>query len=223
MNFDNPKTFWKAILCFAGAALLFYALVLLIQALINQRDNLMLIINDPANLAILFSLLVNAALVGALLGKLALLYTIVARFSPSPQERIMRSIASVAGCLLYLGAKTFGISVPTFMLYAITEGGAIITGLVAALAPAAVGLIMAWYVTGYLNSRNARRNLVGMRLLAMIMTIVFFLYADVYFASAGVALHADSLRLLMPNVTFALAVMLYAVFRFHPLPEEAAA
>jgi hypothetical protein len=28
---------------------------------------------------------------------------------------------------------------------------------------------------------------------------------------------------LMPNVTFALAVTLYAVFRFHPLPEEAAA
>ena len=220
---DNPKAFWKAILCFAAAALLLYALVQLIQALINQRDHLMLMINDPTNLAILFTLLVNAALVGALLGKLALLYTIVARFSPSPQERIMRSIASVAGCLLYLGAKTFGISVPTFMLYAITEGGAIITGLVAALAPAAVGLVVAWHVTGYLNSRNARRNLVGMRLLAMIMTIVFFLYADVYFASAGVALHADSLRLLMPNVTFALAVMLYAVFRFHPLPEEAAA
>jgi hypothetical protein len=219
---DNPK-FWKALLWFVAAALLFYALVLLIRALIDQRDHLMLMINDPANLAILFTFLVNAALVGAMLGKLALLYTIVAKFSPSPQERIMRSIASVAGCLLYLGAKTFVISVPTFLLYAITEGGAIITGLVAALAPAAVGLVVAWHVTGYSNSRIARRNLIGMRLLAMIMTIVFFLYADVYFASAGVALYADSLRLLMPNVTFALAVMLYAVFRFHPLPEEAAA
>jgi hypothetical protein len=171
---------------------------------------------DPTAVAIVFTVLANAGLIGAMLGKLALLYTIVIKFSPSWQERVMRSIAATAGTLLYTGAKSVGISIPAFLLQALTEGGAYLTGIVGAMAPALVGYVVAWYVTRYLNSRNARRNLVGMRLLALVMTVVFFLFADVYIAAAH---QSDSLRLLMPNVAFCLAVMLYSIFKFHPLPE----
>lgn len=38
---------------------------------------------------------------------------------------------------------------------------------------------------------------------------------------AGCSSASALLELLMPNLTFALAVLLYAVFKFHPLPEEA--
>jgi hypothetical protein len=176
-------------------------------------------IKDPATLAVVFALLVNAALVGAMIGKMVLLWAIIAKFSPSWQERIMRSIAATAGCLLYVGAKAFGLSIPTFLLQALMEGGAYFTGFVGGLLPAAAGFIVALYVMRYLNSRNARRNLVGMRLLALIMSIVFFLFADVYIASADAAHNADTLRLLLPNVSFSLAVMLYAIFKFHPQTE----
>jgi hypothetical protein len=176
-------------------------------------------IKDPAVLASLFIVLVNGGLIAAMVGKLALLYAIVAKFSPSWQERIMRSIAAMAGCLLYVGAKAFGLSIPTFLLAALTEGRAYITGSIGALLPAAVGFIVAWYVTGYLNSRNARRNLVGMRLLALVITVVFFLFADVYIASVDAAHNTDGLQLLLPNVSFCLAVMLYSIFEFHPQTE----
>jgi hypothetical protein len=172
---------------------------------------------DPALVAVVFAVLANAGLIGMMLGKIALLYTIVVKFSPSWQERVMRSIASTAGVLLYVGAKSIGISIPVFLLPVLTEGGAYLTGALGALAAALVGYLCAWYVTRYLNSRNARRNLVGMRLLAMIMTIVFFLFADVYIAAVH---QADTLRTLMPNLAFCLAVMLYSVFKYHPLPDE---
>jgi hypothetical protein len=176
-------------------------------------------IKDPTLLSGIFIVLVNAGLVAAMAGKLVLIYAIVAKFSPSWQERIMRSISAMAGCLLYVGAKAFGLSIPVFLLAALTEGRAYITGSVGALLPAGVGFIVAWYVTGYLNSRNARRNLVGMRLLALVMTVVFFLFADVYIASTTAAHDADTLQLLLPNVSFCLAVMLYSIFRFHPQTE----
>jgi hypothetical protein len=177
---------------------------------------------DPAALTIVFTVLVNAGLIGAMFGKLALLYAIVAKFSPSWQERIMRSIAATAGCLTYIAAKAFGLSIPAFLLQALTEGGAYLTGVVGALLPAAAGYIVAWYVVRYLNSRNARRNLVGMRLLALVMAVTLLVFADVYVAAADAAHQADSLRLLLPNVSFCLAIMLHAIFRFHPPPDDAA-
>jgi hypothetical protein len=83
-----------------------------------------------------------------------------------------------------------------FLLQALTEGRAYLTGFLGALLPAAVGYLVSWYVTGYLNSRSARRNLVGMRLLALTVTVVTFLYCDVYIAAVDAANHADSLRIL---------------------------
>jgi hypothetical protein len=47
-------------------------------------------------------------------------------------------------------------------------------------------------------------------------------FADVYIAAADAAHQADSLRLLLPNVSFCLAIMLHAIFRFHPPSDDAA-
>jgi hypothetical protein len=211
----SRRTKWRLLI----ACLAVVALWLAMHAPTLLGEPTMPAVKDPAILANVFIVLVNAGLVGAMLGKMVLLYAIVAKFSPTWQERIMRSIAATAGCLLYVGAKAFGLSIPTFLLAALTEGRAYLTGFVGGLLPAAVGFVVAWYVTGYLNSRNARRNLVGMRLLALVITVVFFLFADVYIASVDAAHQADTLQLLLPNVSFCLAVMLYSIFKFHPQTE----
>jgi hypothetical protein len=130
----------------------------------------------------------------------------------------MRSCAAVAGLLLYLGSKALGLSVPVFLLHAITMGGAYLTGLVGALAPAAVGFAVAWWVCGYFNSWTKRRNVIGMRVLALVMSMVFFLYTDTYVAAFSAA-HPAGWELLLPNLVFVLAVLLYAVFKFLPQPD----
>jgi hypothetical protein len=104
------------------------------------------------------------------------------------------------------------------LLQAITQSGSYLTGLAGALAPALVGFVVAWYVTGYFNNRNERGNLIGMRVLSMVMAVVFFLFVDTYVAAYGVA-HDAGFNLLLPNLTFTLAVLLYAVFRYHPIPD----
>ena len=176
-------------------------------------------IKDPASLVVIFQLLINAVLIAAMGGKLLLLYTVIARFSPTWQERIMRSIAATCGLLLYLGAKALGVSIPMFLLGALTQSGAYLTGFLGALMPALLGFIVAWYVTRYFNSRNERKNLIGMRILAMVMAMVFFLYTDCYLATVDA--HAGDIKLLLPNLTFVLAVLLFAVFRYQPLPDVA--
>jgi hypothetical protein len=175
-------------------------------------------LTDHDTMVSIFTGLIHAVLVAAALCQLLLIGVVIAKFNRSTQECIMRSAASVAGVLLYLGAKALGLSIPAFLLEALTQSGAYLTGLAGALAPAAVGFLVAWYVTGYFNSRNERKNLIGMRVLSMVMAVVFFLFVDAY-VGAYAATHDAGFRLLLPNLTFTLAVLLYAVFRYHPLPE----
>ena len=64
------------------------------------------------------------------------------------------------------------------------------------------------------------RNVVGMRVLSLLMTFVFFLYCDTYIATYGVRKSHDFVYLL-PNMTFVLSVLLYSLFRYHPYGTEA--
>ena len=179
-------------------------------------------ITDTSMLAV-FHAALHVVLVAAIIGKLLLIWGVIVEFSPSGQERIMRSIAATCGLLLYLGAKALGVSIPMFLLGALTQSGAYMTGFLGALMPALLGFIVSWYVCRYFNSRDARKNLVGMRVLAMVMAMAFFLYTDTYVAAVDTA-HADGrFKLLLPNLTFVLAVMLYSVFRYYPLPEPVGA
>jgi hypothetical protein len=179
-------------------------------------------LTDHTTMVTIFTGLIHAVLVAAALCQLLLIAVVIARFNRSIQETIMRSAAAVAGVLLYLGAKALGLSIPAFLLEALTQGRAYLTGVAGAIAPAFIGFVVAWYVTGYFNSRNERKNLIGMRILALVMTMVFFLFIDAYVASYGAA-GADGIRLLLPNLTFTLAVLLYAVFKYAPLSDEPAA
>ena len=166
-----------------------------------------------------FHAALHVVLVTAIIGKLLLIYTVIAKFSSSTQERIMRAIAATCGMLLYLGAKALGLSLPMFLLGALTQGGAYLTGFLGALMPALLGFVVAMYCCHYFNSRNARKNVIGMRLLSLMMMVAFFLYSDAYLLAVD-ASHAGDFKLLLPNLTFVLAVLLYAVFKYHPLPEE---
>jgi hypothetical protein len=163
-------------------------------------------LQDPATMLAVFHAALNVVLVAAILGKVLLMWVVVAKFSPGWQEQIMRSIAATCGLLLYLGAKALGLSLPMFMLGALTQGGAYVTG-----------FLVAWYVTRYFNSRDARKNFVGMRILALVMSMALVLYIDTYIAAVDAA-HADGLKMLLPNLTFVLAIMLYATFRYYPMP-----
>lgn len=170
-------------------------------------------LTDPAVMVAVFRVLVHLALAAAAISQIVLIGAVIWKFSPRMAEIIMRSAAAVCGLLLYLGAKAFGLSIPTFLLYALTQGGAYVTGIVGSLFPAATGFLVAWF---------ERKNIVAMRILALVMTMVFFLFMDTYVATFDVA-HGEDFKLLMPNMTFVLAILLYAIFRYQPPPDEPSA
>ena len=167
----------------------------------------------------IFHVLVHLALAAAAISQILLTVAVIWKFSPRKQEIIMRSAAAVCGLLIYLGAKALGLSIPEFLLSALTEATSYIAAIVGSLFPMAAGFLVAWYVTRYFDSRNERKNIVGMRILALVMTMVFVLFVDTYVATFDVA-HRDDFKLLLPNLTFVLAVLLYAVFKYHPLQDE---
>ena len=80
---------------------------------------------------------------------------------------------------------------------------------------------MSWIVISRFNSRDEFKNLVSVRLLVMLLACVLILYCDSYALSADVAhdeAHAGAFRLLLPNLTFILAALVLAVFKFNPAP-----
>jgi hypothetical protein len=165
----------------------------------------------------IFHLLAHVVLIGAALGKFVLLWGIIWEIVPSGPERIMRSLASISGVLLYVGAKTFGLTIPGLLLASLAMGGAYTTRLFGAVFPAATGFLVSWFVCRFLSSRDARKNLVGMRLLALVVSVTLMLYLDLY-TSAFDAAGSDGFRMLMPNLVFLLSVLIFAVLRYHPLP-----
>jgi hypothetical protein len=172
-------------------------------------------LNDPVLMSSIFHALVHAALTTAALAQILLIWAVIWEFSPRRSEIIMRSAGAVSGLLLYLGAKALGLSIPAFMLSALTQATTYTTGVIGALLPLGAGFLVAWYVCGYFSSRDQRKNVVGMRVLALIMVIVWFLFVDTYVATFD-SLHQDGFKLLLPNLTFTLALLLYSVFRYHP-------
>jgi len=80
---------------------------------------------------------------------------------------------------------------------------------------------VSWIVISRFNSRDEFKNLVSVRLLAMLLAVVLILYCDSYALSADAVhdeAHAGAFRLLLPNLTFILAALVLAVFRFNPAP-----
>jgi hypothetical protein len=170
-------------------------------------------------MAAIFSLLVQAVLVLAAGAQLVLIWIVIAHFGGSRQQVIMRAIAAVSGLLIYVGARSAGVTIPALLLDAMMLSGRYVSGFVGSVIPAAVGLIVAWVVTSQFNNR--RKHLVGARLLALLLAVTFFLYTDCL-ATLTDAAHTDGLRLLMPNILFAASAMIFAVFRYRIRDDDAA-
>src|SRR5690349_2334374 len=130
-----------------------------------------------------FTILVHATLLLAAVGQLVLIYFLIVRFYPVIHEQIMRALAATCGLLIYVGSKAVGVSIPDLVFKALSTSLPISVGVLGIVLPAACGLAVSWYVVRYLNSKDAVRDIVGMRLLALTMTFVFFLYCDSYVAS----------------------------------------
>jgi hypothetical protein len=162
---------------------------------------------------------VHATLLLAVLGQFVLILLIIFRFSSPPHEKAMRVLAAGCGLLVYVGLKAAGISIPD--AYRASSMGAISVGTFGVALPFAAGLSVAWYSVRTLAGRNPEQNVLGMRILSLVMTFIFFLFCDSYLRYG--ANEKREFVELLPNFTFVLAMMLYAVLCYRPLRTAAPA
>lgn len=162
---------------------------------------------------------VHATLLLAALGQFVLILLVIFRFSSPPHEKAMRALAAGCGLLVYVGLKAAGISIPD--AYRASSMGAISVGTFGVALPFAAGLSIAWYSVRTLAGRNPEQNVLGMRILSLVMTCIFCLFGDSYL-HYGANEKREFVELL-PNFTFVLATMLYAVLCYRPLGTAAPA
>ena len=91
-------------------------------------------------------------------------------------------------------------------------------GFVGWVLPAAAGFVVAWVITAQFNA--PRKHLVAGRLLCLLLSVSFFVFADCL-VTLGDAAHGVGLRVLAPNILFASAGLTYAVFRYRVREDEA--
>jgi hypothetical protein len=164
----------------------------------------------------IFYWLVHIVLLLAAVGIVILILTMVLGISSNrPIEAIMRAVACACGLLLYISSKAVGFSLPDLVFNALSTSFPWKVGIAGFIAPSCLGFLSAWYVGRYFNSADALKNVVGMRVLVLTMTFVFFLYCDSYIASFTIERKGD-LQYLYPNISFTIAVLLYAILRYHP-------
>lgn len=184
----------------------------LVPPVVSESDEPLFGGDKPMMVGI-FTVLTHVTLLLAALGQLTLIIVIILKFSAFIQEQIMRSLAAACGLLIYVGAKAVGVSIPDLIIQSLSTTLPLSIGLLGIALPALSGFILAWYVVRFLNSTNALRNVVGMRVLTLIMTFVFFLYCDAYIAAYG---ETRGILYLLPNLSFVLSILLYAIFKYHP-------
>jgi hypothetical protein len=170
-------------------------------------------------MVLIFTILTHLVLLAAALGMIWLIVMVIGgRFFGQTDfngETFMRCLAAACGLLLYLGSTAVGLSIPEMMFKALSTSFPIAIGVTGILFPACLGFLVSWYVIRELNSKDARQNAIAMRILTMVVVFVFFLYSDSYVASFGTELGSAFVHLL-PNLSFVLSVLLYAIFKFHP-------
>jgi hypothetical protein len=162
---------------------------------------------------------VHATLLPAVLGQFILILMIIFRFSPPPHEKAMRALAAGCGLLFYVGVKAAGISIPD--AYRALSTGAISLGTFGVALPFAVGLSVAWYSVRTLTGKNHEQNVLGMRILSMVMTYILFLFCDSYLPY--VANEKREFVQLLPNFTFVLSILLYIILCCRPPRPDAPA
>jgi hypothetical protein len=142
-------------------------------------------------------------------------------------EILLRIISVISGVLIYSIAVAFGIKFPEAILNTMynlsinrlpPESGIYLIGL---LFPAIVGIFISSSITNYIKNHNeiehAGNSSTKIRWMCLIITIILLLYCDLFLYSyKEVRENTESFRPLLPNATFVLSVLLFAIFRFRP-------
>ena len=124
-------------------------------------------------------------------------------------ERILRTSALTTGFLIYYGSKLVGLSIPSFMIKAISTLNPFTIGFFGIIFPGFIGTIVAWYCVKNINKHED----VAARTVILITTFIVVLFGDVYSVTFQFG-HGYINEILLPNLTFTIGLCLYLIFKY---------
>jgi hypothetical protein len=134
---------------------------------------------------------------------------------PNIEEVIMRIIAVICALFVYLVTKTLGISVLQLLFQSLIQSSPFYVAVFGFIVPSALGITVSWYVIRQFRALDPVKDAVGARVLVLVISLVFFLYCDSYISSYN-SERTKELENLLPNISFSLSVLLYAILKFRP-------
>ena len=126
-------------------------------------------------------------------------------------EKIIKTAAMVTGFLIYFGAKSLGISIPTMIMASVQNTNPIIFGVFGLVLPSAAGIFVSWYCM-----KNMRRSeIIASRIVILLAAFIAVMFGDVYATTYQITeLEAGLNTALLPNLTFIVGLMLYVIFKY---------
>lgn len=132
--------------------------------------------------------------------------------APSPVERNLRYLALAAGLLLFFAANTLNIDLASLTFGALSLAFPGRTAIADFLLPASAGICSSWFLLKGLKEKARASK--AIKLVILLTAFLLFAFAGLY--AESVKAGEGKARLLLPNVSFVLALILYAVFRYDP-------
>jgi magnesium-transporting ATPase (P-type) len=157
--------------------------------------------------ALAFNIVLNALLIAAMAFFVVALVALILA-TQEPLERALRAAAAFTGALVVLGAQASGISYANFIVKALEQNKTIGIGFLAAGLPAVAGVGIGWY---FVHSMK-RSDTLTIRLLAFIGMLATASFASVYVVALSKN-GADLGKAAIPNISFAVALLLYVVLK----------
>lgn len=120
----------------------------------------------------------------------------------------LRALSFAGGILIFLGAKTSGMDIPTLVLSSINVGGALLSNLSATL----VGAFMAWLIIRMIKKSKQKKKLIY--LFIMTSTFIIFTFSDMYLTSKFTFDGTDKSTLQM-NLFFIIGLIISVLFQLN--------
>ena len=158
-------------------------------------------------MALAFNVVLNVFLIAAMVFFVMALVALIMS-TQEPLEPALRAAAAFAGALVVLGAQASGASYANFIVKSLEQNKTVGIGFLAAGLPAVAGVGIGWY---FVHSMK-RSEPLTVRLLAFIGMLAIASFASIYVVAVNKN-GADLGKAAIPNISFAVALLLYIVLR----------
>lgn len=142
--------------------------------------------------------------------KLFIMLSII-RSAPSDAEKILRASSFTTGLLIFFGAEALGVPISLIIINSLTISHPFTFGLINVILPSSLGILVSWYFIRTLK----RSSNIATRIMILVGTFTIFLFGNVYFQALRLEGFSFQ-KSLLPNLSFTIAIPLYAITKYDP-------